>query len=331
MNPKQIAVAGLTALALLAGPVQAQSKAKAQDDNTARELDRARAEVEKAREELNKATRALARSMAKVEKDAPRAEYFNFIANPRRAVLGVIIGDEQDDGVERGVSVLAVTPGSGAEKAGLKAGDLITAVNGKPLAQEGRRRPQQKMREAMRELTAGDEARLDYERDGKGASVSVTTQAPEPDLAWSLPMLPPWADGDFEIETLTPLAHMFQYRGAAIRGLELAKLDEDLGYYFKTREGVLVVRAPKSGALTLKSGDVIQKIDGAAVTEPVTVLDKLRSRRTAQDVKLEVLRQGRKVQIEGQIPVAGADRPRGDRRKHVEVIVEDQDDEDDHN
>lgn len=324
MNLKTFAAAGLAILALAASPVQAQPR----DENIARELDRARAEVEKARDELRKATRELARSMAKVEKDAPRAEYFNFIANPKRAVLGIIINDEMDDGVERGVTVLAVTPGSGASRAGLKAGDLITALNGKLLAAEGKRRPQQKMREAMRELSAGDEARLDYERDGKRASATVITQAPEPDLALSLPMLPHWIEGAHEVEALAPLAHMFQYRGPAIRGLELARLDEDLGRYFKTTEGVLVVKAPRSGALSLKSGDVIQKIDGAAVTEPVTVLDKLRSRGAVQDVKLEVLRQGRKVEIEGKIPVALADHRRGDRRNHVKVIVADEDGED---
>lgn len=324
MNLKYIAATAFSLLALAAVPAQAQST----DENTARELERAREQVEKARDELRRATRELARSMARVEKDTPRAEYLKFIANPRRAVLGVIISDDPDDGEDRGVRVLAVTPGNAAEKAGLKAGDLITAINGKSLARDGKRLPHREMREAMRELTAGDEVRLDYERDGKAASAKVITQSPEPDLALSLPMLPPWVEHPFEAgdaESFVPLAKMFQYRGAAIRGLELAKLDPELGHYFKTTEGVLVIKAPKSGALSLKSGDVIQKIDGAAVTEPVTVLDKLRSRGAVQDVKLEVLRQGRKVEIEGKIPVAVAHPRHSKRRKHVEVTVEDDD------
>lgn len=325
MNLKPLAAAVLSLLALAIPAAQAQ----ASDDNTAQELARARAEVEKAREELRKATRDLARSMAKAEKDSPRAEYFNLIANPRRAMLGVIINDDKDDDGERGVTVLAVTPGGGAEKAGLKAGDLITGVNGQSLMKGGRRLPQQKLREVMRQLAAGDVAQLDYERDGKRASASVTTQAPEPDMALSLPMLPPWADGDFEMEKLGPMASMHHFRGAAIRGLELARLDEDLGSYFKTREGVLVVKAPKTGGLSLKSGDVIQKIDGAAVTEPVTVLDKLRSRSAEQDVRLDVLRHGRKVQIDGKIPVALAAPRRGERRRHADVIVDQPDDDGD--
>lgn len=325
---KRFGFATLAALGLAAA-----APAFAADDETARELEEARQEVEAAREELRRATRDLARSMARVERDTPRGEYFNFIANPKRAVLGVIIDDEREDGENRGVEVLAVTPGGGAEAAGLKAGDLIVTVNGKPLAAEGKQRPQKKLREVMREVEAGDKVALEYERNGKPASTTLVTQAPEPDVALALPGLPFWAEGDFEMdfgkenEKLPPLAHMFQFRGAAIRGLELCKLDEDLSYYFKTKDGVLVVKAPRSGALTLKSGDVIQKIDGDPVSEPVTVLDKLRSRNAEQDVKLEVLRQGRKVEIEGRIPMAAAER-RLDRRKRVEVVVdEDEDDE----
>lgn len=328
MNRKHLG-AGLMALALgLAGPAAWAGPA---DDQAARvELDRARQEVAKARTELQKATRELARSMAKVERDNPRAQYFEYMTNPDRAVLGVLIPDDVDNGEARGVRLLAVTPGSGAEKAGLKAGDLLTAMNGHPLARDGKVSPQKRMRERMRTLKAGDEVKVEYERDGRRRSAAVRTQPPEPELAMApLPMLQEWIQ-DEEFGKFAPLAalSMFQFRGAAIRGLELAKLDEDLGSYFKTQEGVLVVRAPKSSALNLKSGDVIQKIDGDAVSEPVTVLDKLRSRGAEQAVKIEVVRQGRKQEIQGKIPVADArNRAPRDKRRHVGVLTHD-DDED---
>jgi S1-C subfamily serine protease len=112
---------------------------------------------------------------------------------------------------------------------------------------------------------------------------------------------------------------MVQFRSPAIRGLELAKLDEDLAWYFKTADGVLVVKAPKSGALPLKSGDVIQKIDGDAVTEPITVLDKLHGRGAERAIRVEVTRQGRKVELQGTIAAARGPAPRTRR------IVVDQD------
>ena len=61
---------------------------------------------------------------------------------------------------------------------------------------------------------------------------------------------------------------------------------------------------------------------------PVTVLDKLRSRGDEQTVKIEVLRQNRKVTLNGKIPMADAGRHGIEKRKRVEVIVEDDDDED---
>ena len=325
MNRNLLGAAVLAALALTAS-----AAAHAADDNAQarKDLDQARQEVEKARAELQRATRELAHSMAKVERDNPRAQYFEYMTDPNRAVLGVLINDDIENGEDRGVRLLAVTPGSGAEKAGLKAGDLVTALNGKPLARDGKQSPQKRMRDVLRTLKAGDDAKVDYERDGKRSSATVKTQAPEPEIAMTpLPMVQEWMhDEDFDEFMPLPGMPMVHFRGAAVRGLELARLDDDLGSYFKTKDGVLVVKAPKDSALKLKSGDVIQKIDGDSVTEPVTVLDKLHSRRDEQNVKLEIMRQGKKMELEGKIPVARADRRR--EHKRIEIITDPREDED---
>jgi type II secretory pathway component PulC len=300
MNYRQLGAALLAALALTAAAVPAG--AATEEEQARQDLERARQEVEKARTELQKATRDLARSMAKVERDNPKVQYFEYMTDPKRAVLGVLIPDDVENGETRGVRLLAVTPGSGAEKAGLKAGDLLTSLNGKPMAADGKKMPPRRMKEIMRTLKAGDEVKVEYERDGRNRSTTVVTQAPEPEFTMTLPPIP----------TIENLEHMEWgkgmpwFRGPAVRGLELCKLDEDLGGYFKTTEGVLVIKAPEGGLLGLKGGDVIQKIDGVTVSEPVTVLDKLRSRGEEQTVKLEVLRKGRTVELQGQIPVAEA-------------------------
>ena len=330
MRYANIGAALLAALALSFAAVPAL--AASEDEQARKDLERSRQEVEKARAELQKATRDLARSMAKVERDNPRAQYFEYMTDPKRAVLGVLIPDDVEDGESRGVRLLAVTPGSGAEKGGLKAGDLVTALNGSPMAAEGKHTPQLRMRDFMRKLKAGDEVKVDYERDGKSRSTTIVTQAPEPEMAMApLPMIQEWLhDENFD---KGPMAGMpwFQFRGPAIRGLELARLDEDLGSYFKTKEGVLVVKAPKSGALNLKSGDVIQKIDGDSVSEPVTVLDKLRSHGEEQAVKIDIVRKGRKMEIQGKVPVADARSPRFEKRHRIEIRPDHAKEEDDGN
>jgi type II secretory pathway component PulC len=305
MNYRHMGAALFAALALTAAVVPAW--AAGEDEQERKDLERAREEVEKARQELQKATRELARSMAKVERDNPKVQYFEYMTDPKRAMLGVLIPDDFEDGELRGVRLTAVTPGSGAEKGGLKAGDLLLSLNGGPLAAEGKTSPQKRMKEAMRKLKAGDEVKVEFERDGRVRSTSVVTQSPEPlVMVPPLPILQDWLHGDEYAKGPMEAMPWLGFRGPAIRGLELCKLDEDLAGYFDTTTGVLVVKAPKDGALGLKSGDVIQKIDGVTVSEPITVLDKLRSRHEEQSVKLEVVRKGRKLDLQGRIPVASS-------------------------
>ncbi len=46
-----------------------------------------------------------------------------------RVVLGITIGSDDGDGPVEGVSVRGISPGGAAADAGLKSGDIITAVN----------------------------------------------------------------------------------------------------------------------------------------------------------------------------------------------------------
>src|SRR2546428_3288885 len=59
--------------------------------------------------------------------------------------------------------------------------------------------------------------------------------------------------------------------------LELASLNADLGEYFGTRDGVLVVRAPADSGLPLKGGDVILSIGGREPASAPPAVGVLRS------------------------------------------------------
>ena len=71
----------------------------------------------------------------------------------------------------RGLSVKVVVPGSNAERAGLKAGDLLLAIDGTPLA-EGL-----DLIYAVKQKQPGDHGILQIERDGQSLKVDVLFQA----------------------------------------------------------------------------------------------------------------------------------------------------------
>ena len=84
--------------------------------------------------------------------------------------LGVMIGGEEK-GPVKGVSILGVTPGSAADDAGLRAGDVITAVNGEAMAGADSDAAVQKLLDFMSGVESGDVLSVDYERDGKAGKV----------------------------------------------------------------------------------------------------------------------------------------------------------------
>ena len=61
-----------------------------------------------------------------------------------------------------------------------------------------------------------------------------------------------------------------------VQGLQFAAMNDDLGVYFDTPEGVLVLQAREDNSLDLRSGDVIIEINGKTVNQPADVMRELR-------------------------------------------------------
>ena len=86
--------------------------------------------------------------------------------------MGILLDDvpqaAQQYGVPAGAEVMAVLDGSGADKGGLQAGDIITAVNGTEVSSVSA------LQEAVKEYKAGDKVTFSVYRDGDTTTVDVT-------------------------------------------------------------------------------------------------------------------------------------------------------------
>ncbi|MFB2556634.1 S1C family serine protease [Herbiconiux liangxiaofengii] len=85
-------------------------------------------------------------------------------------LLGATVADAaaQPNSTQGGAYIDSVTSGGAAEKAGLKAGDIVTALNDQPVTDSI------DLTALVRTLPAGGEATLTYVRDGKSQTADVT-------------------------------------------------------------------------------------------------------------------------------------------------------------
>jgi Do/DeqQ family serine protease len=147
-----------------------------------------------------------------------------------------------------GMEVSQVLPGTAAERAGLKAGDIILSVDGKPL------KDQEDLRNAVLQHKVGDRIQLDVFRRNARLKLEVILKESAHEAAEDHPKESQKAPGE-ERSWL---------------GMTVQDLTEDLARQLETRntEGVLVTRvaadsrAQNSG---IQRGDVIREIEQQAV------------------------------------------------------------------
>lgn len=221
----------------------------------------------------------------------------NFI----QPVLGVTIGAAEDEGPVEGVTIRGVTPGSAAADAGLRAGDVITSVNDETLRAETDSEANEKLLAFMEGIENGDTLDIEYLRDGKDTTVAVEARpgtrfpfAFRSNGNWPMPPVAPAAPGNRWFG--------FYLEGGDWADMEMVSLTEDLGRYFGTDSGLLVVRAPADEALKLKDGDVIQSIDGRAPTSVSHAMRILGSYQSGEKLEIEIMRDRKRETLSVEIP-----------------------------
>jgi S1-C subfamily serine protease len=231
---------------------------------------------------------------------APRAFAYSFSDNHGR--IGVVVNTAADSETDKiGAKLEGVTPSGPAAKAGLKVGDIITKFSGTSLAgvkpeDEDESGPGMKLVQLARKLEPGDTVQLEYRRgsDTKKATLVAEdlgsgwrVEIPGPG-AMAMPHMP-----DMNVE----LAF-----GSPWGDLELVSLNADLGEYFGTKDGVLVVKAPADSGLPLKSGDVILSVGGRKPTSPSHAMRILRSYDEGETVSVEILRKQKRMTLAWKVP-----------------------------
>ncbi len=225
-----------------------------------------------------------------------------FLPGPRRAMLGVNIGGALPNG--GGVRVQGVSPGGPAAEAGVKEGDVIVAIEAKPVT-TGR-----ELVKAMAAIEPGEKVELDLRRDGKPVQLAVEARPfdhaflagpgalPRHAGIRALAALPELADLPFDTD-----GHwLLEEWGEA----EFVTLTPELGRYFGADKGVLVARAPEESTLGLRDGDVIVAIGGREPQSGRHAMRILRSYQPGEAVELRILRDRRTQTLNAKVPKRAA-------------------------
>lgn len=181
----------------------------------------------------------------------------------RRGLLGIKGGELNADlakafnvNAQQGAFVSEVLPNSAAEKAGIKAGDVITAMNGQKISSFA------EMRAKIATSGAGKEIELTYLRDGKSQNVKVKLQADDGKGQ---------SASSIELRALDG-AELNNYNAKGIKGIEISKVQPNS-------------LAAQRG---LKAGDIIIGVNRQAVESTQDLRKILEEKPSA--VALNILR-----------------------------------------
>lgn len=303
----------------------AQKPAAKPDAAAQAELDAARADLHRAAERVATLQREMGAEQDMVIERRMR----------RGPVLGVVLQPAD----EQGVLIEAVTPESAAAAAGLRRGDRVVAIDGKPLAGNDGESRLADARGRLRTLAVGKPVTLGYVRDGRSAQLQVTPREGEHMLMvhdgeslvslHGRPLLEVGPDGAVTMSSkmirvapggVAPEIHReivridrgapcadgdcrMQMLEEAFRwnGLNLASVDARLGRYFGTNRGVLVLSMPEDMG-GLQPGDVILRLDGKDVNTPREAMAAAHARKPGTAVQVEYLRDRKQATTSIKLP-----------------------------
>jgi len=239
---------------------------------------------------------ALDAQQRRAEPSRPKERSGQLWTSVNRQRIGVALeadGDEETDRI--GAKVASVTPDGPADDAGIRAGDIITRFGNTRL---GGDEPTRKLVELAQELEPGDTVRVEYQRNGSRRNATLVAE----DLGGSnFAMTIPRMHIEQMMPALEGMRDNFSMFVGGWPGLRLQELNEGLGEYFGTSEGLLVLEAPSDSTLPLRPGDVITSIDGRTPQSVGHAMRILGSYSEGESVKFEVMRKQQRQTLEWKV------------------------------
>ena len=200
-----------------------------------------------------------------------------FAEDPNRAMLGIVT-----EAADKGAKVVSISKGSAAEKAGLKAGDIITRIDNQKV--EG----PDDVTKAIRKNKPGAKIEIGLLRDGKAQKLTAElgqwkgVRMNAENFNFSMPEIPRLAYG----------------MGAGPK-LGLSVQDTEDGKGVKVLDVDQDGNAAKAG---VKENDVITRLNDEDVNSADEISRLVRSNRDKPSIRLQVLRNGKSQTIEVKVP-----------------------------
>lgn len=305
---------GLLALLVVGGPVTAQERVRERlTPEERRELEQ---KLRDLREQLRDLERQLGRTSGVLVAPRMLEGPMTFTLASHRARLGVIVKTDRDAATDSIGAVLeAVTPDGPAAKAGLQAGDIVVTFEGTRLA-SGSGSPGDRLIEMAGDMEEGDTVRVAYRR-GRDTKTAVVVPKVLDDASYAFSYRITDSTIDLArgaLERALELRPRVEVRegfdpliwgvrvGSRWSDMELTTLDADLGSYFGTTEGLLVVRGPKESLLGIKSGDVILRIGGRVPTSPSHAMRIFRSYDPGDEIRVDIMRNKTQRELKATVP-----------------------------
>ncbi|MES1198036.1 MAG: PDZ domain-containing protein [Chitinophagaceae bacterium] len=226
-----------------------------------------------------------------------RFSYFNMDSS--RAMLGVTT-----EKAEGGVEVQDVTKESGAEKAGLKKGDIITKIG------DAKVEDPDDLSKAVRDHKPGEKVAITYLRDKKEQKVTAELSKWKGANAWAVTPGFKMDMGNMNFDKMmprlnelnkirTPYGQNWSWAGGGGPKLGLSVQDTDDGKGVKVLEVDEESNAAKAG---VKEDDIITEADGKPVNSTDDIAKIIKESKDKTSVMLKLNRGGKTQNIEVKIP-----------------------------